>query len=168
LATPRPPKPDQIRRPDGGFSWIDQRFRYFWEDLSREELLLYYFLVQTANHEGVSWYSVRHMCRVLKIGHATLQRARESLEQRRLIATEKDDVRNCIIYQVLPLPMVVNERMEVPYKPAVQKKPSRTEKAKSGPQNEQPATPQDTAPDQHSVNMRNLERMKELLNKLQT
>jgi len=105
---------------------------------------------------------------VLKIGHATLQRARESLEQRRLIATEKDDVRNCIIYQVLPLPMVVNERMEVPYKPAVQKKPAKTGKAKSDTQNEQSATPQDTALDQHSVNMRNLERMKELLNKLQT
>lgn len=160
MAAPKTPRPDKIRQPDRGFSWIDQRFRHFWEDLSREELLLYFFLVTTGNHEGVSWYSVRNICKVLKIGHATLQRARETLEQRLLIATEKDEFRNCIVYQVLPLPIDENVRIEIPIKPTVQKKPVKDKKMPAG------EVAQADGSDQYLVNMRNLERMKNLLNKM--
>ena len=165
MSAPRPPRPDKIRQPDRGFSWIDQRFRHFWEDLSREELLLYFFLVTTANPEGLSWYSVRKICKILKIGPSTLIRARETLEQRLLIATEKDEILNRTIYQVLALPIDENERIEIPIKPRVQKQrggPARGRK-KETPAAEEPA---EESVDQHKLNMKNLERMKDFLKKI--
>ena len=91
--------------------------------MSQAELLLYFFLATNANEQGCSWWSSRKICKVLKIGPATLIKARETLEQRRLIATTKDEIGQRTIYQVLPLPIMTNDKIEVPYKPLLKKTP---------------------------------------------
>jgi hypothetical protein len=101
---------------------VDHRIKWFWDDMSREELLLYFFLVSTSNVEGCSWYSTRQITKVLKIGPATMIKARETLEERKLIATRKDELSGRTVYQMLPLPMIVEDRKEVPYKKEVKKK----------------------------------------------
>ena len=49
---------DCIRQPRGRFSFIPHRFLLdgFLKALSRDELLLYFFLVLTADKNGVSYY----------------------------------------------------------------------------------------------------------------
>ena len=148
------PRPDMIRQIQGGFGWIDHKFKWFWDDLSREELLLYFFLATTSNEFGCSWYSSRKICKILKIGPATLIRARQTLEQRRLIATKKDELSQRTIYQVLPLPIDKNVSVEIPIKPNVDRKPQPSQK-----QTLQPAVSQE----QQSLNMKNLERIQSLL-----
>lgn len=153
------PRPDRLRQIEGGFGWIDHRIRYFWDDLSREELLLYFFLCTTSNETGCSWYSSRKICNILKIGPATLIRARQILEQRRLIATKKDDLSQRTIYQVLPLPIDTNVKIEVPIKPKID--------LKKNPKKEQPTTDPDASisVEQHHLNMANLERIQQALSK---
>ena len=159
MAAPKAPKPDQIRKLEGPFCWIDHRFKWFWEELSREELLLYFFLVTTGNADGCSWYSSRKICKVLKIGPATLIRARETLEQRRLICSSTDELSNRTIYQVLPLPIEENVRIQIPIKPTVQKKPAEPKY-----RTEDSAAPAQV--EQHSMNMMNLERIQDFLKKV--
>lgn len=122
MERPTPPQPDRIRQLAGGFGWVDHRIKWFWDDMSREELLLYFFLVSVSNEQGCSWYSTRQITRVLKIGNHTMMKARETLEERKLIATRKDEMSGRTVYQLLPLPMVVEDRKEVPYKKEVKKK----------------------------------------------
>lgn len=112
----QPPRPDKIRRMTGGFGWVDHRLRWFMEDMKQEESLLYFFLVIVANEQGCSWWSSRKITKMLKIGPASLQRAREVLERRGMIATKKDGLSGRIIYQLLPLPIEENERVEIPVK----------------------------------------------------
>lgn len=152
------PRPDRLRQIEGGFGWVDHRLRYFWDELSREELLLYFFLCTTSNEQGCSWYSTRKICKILKIGPATLIRARQILEQRRLIATKKDDLSQRTIYQVLPLPIEKNVTIEVPIKPKIDIK----KKTKAGQKIETSETRQ--LEDQHSLNMSNIEKLQQLLN----
>jgi hypothetical protein len=152
------PRPDRLRQIEGGFGAIDHRIRFFWDDLSREELLLYFFLCTTSNEQGCSWYSTRKICKILKIGPATLIRARQTLEQRRLIATQKDDLSQRTIYQVLPLPIDKNVTIEIPIKPKIDIK----KKTKSG-QNAEVGNPEPST-DQHSLNLSNIEKLQQLLN----
>ena len=160
MASPKIPKPDHIRKLEAPFCWIDQRFKWFWEELSREELLLYFFLVSTGNADGCSWYSSRKICRILKIGPATLIRARGTLEQRLLIATDKDELSNRTVYQVLPLPIEENVRIQIPIKPSVAKKPEKTKDRRTA-----GVADPDTS-DQHSLNMMNIERIQSFLKKV--
>lgn len=156
MSRPKAPRPDLIRQPEGSYGWVDHRFKWFWDELSREELLLYYFLITTSNIEGCSWYSSRMICKTLKIGPATLIKARETLVQRQLIATVKDELSQRTIYQVLPLPIDENVRIQIPIKHAVEKAPKPVN-------TEQNAT---AAEDQKSLNMRNIEKIQGLLRSL--
>jgi hypothetical protein len=156
LGTPKAPKPDLVRQPEGRYGWVDHRFKWFWEELSREELLLYYFLITTSNIEGCSWYSSRKICKVLKIGPATLIRARQTLEQRRLIATNKDELSQRTIYQVLPLPIDENARIQIPLKPTVEKNPAPKPVEQS----------MDSSNQQQQLNIRNIEKIQGLLKSL--
>lgn len=160
MNTPKPPRPDTIRAIERGFGWIDHRFKWFWEDLAQGELLLYFFLATTSNEQGCSWWSNRKICKVLKVGPATLIRARQTLEQRRLIATTKDPLSQRIIYQVLPLPIDQNVRIEIPIKPSVQKKSPKkpADKAKT--------RAVATEDDRRSSNLKNLQKMQQMLREL--
>jgi len=92
--------PDRIRKITGSFSWIDHRFISggFIRNLSRDEILIYLFLVGVADRQGLSFYHDDRICSLLKIDLASLGEAREGLVERSLIAWRSP------IYQVLALP----------------------------------------------------------------
>ena len=92
--------PDRIRKITGSFSWIDHRFISggFIRNLSRDEILIYLFLVGVADRQGLSFYHDDRICSLLKIDLASLGEARETLVERSLIAWRSP------IYQVLALP----------------------------------------------------------------
>lgn len=91
--------PARVRRIPNGFSWIDRRFmRDGWiERLSRDEILLYFFLVSVADRHGLSFYSDRKIEVLLKLPGDALERARGGLLRQDLIAYEVP------LYQVLAL-----------------------------------------------------------------
>lgn len=96
----RPIYPDRIRKIRGSFSWIEHRFVHgsFLRELSRDELLLYYFLVTVGDKNGVSFYGYEKICRFLKMEVDAYLIARDRLIQRQMIAQRKG------VFQVLPLP----------------------------------------------------------------
>jgi hypothetical protein len=92
--------PRRVRRIRDGFSWIDRRFvrEGVIDRLSKEEILLYLFLVCVADAEGLSFYSDTRIVRTLQIPPADLLRARQGLVEHELVAYEAP------LYQVLDLP----------------------------------------------------------------
>lgn len=91
---------ERIRKIDGSFSWIDHRFisDRFIHDLSREEILIYLFLVAVSDRHGLSFYHDDRICTLLKIDLAALGDARQRLIERSLLAWRSP------VYQVLSLP----------------------------------------------------------------
>ena len=91
---------DRIRKITGSFSWIDHRFISggFIRDLSREEILIYLFLIAVSDRQGLSFYHDDRICSLLKIDLASLGETRENLSERSLIAWRSP------VYQVLALP----------------------------------------------------------------
>ena len=91
---------ERIRKISGSFSWIDHRFisGRFIHDLSREETLIYLFLVAVSDRQGLSFYHDDRICSLLKIDLAALGEARALLIERSLIAWRRP------VYQVLSLP----------------------------------------------------------------
>jgi hypothetical protein len=53
-----PVRPDRVRRIDGGFAFVPNRFLHdgFLASLGRDELALYLFLVLAGDRNGVSFY----------------------------------------------------------------------------------------------------------------
>jgi hypothetical protein len=101
-----PVDPDRIRSiPSEGFSWIDRRFvrEGFIDPLPREPLLLYFFLTAVSDAEGLSFYGVSALQRLLKLTAPELKQARRSLIDRDLILYRHP------IYQVLPVPKQVKQ-----------------------------------------------------------
>lgn len=92
--------PDRIRKITGSFSWIDHRFISggFIKNMTREEILIYLFLVAVSDRQGLSFYYDDRICSLLKIDPVSLGDARESLMERSLIAWRSP------VYQVLALP----------------------------------------------------------------
>lgn len=92
--------PDRIRKITGSFSWIDHRFISggFIKNMTREEILIYLFLVAVSDRQGLSFYYDDRICSLLKIDPVSLGEARESLVERSLIAWRFP------VYQVLALP----------------------------------------------------------------
>jgi hypothetical protein len=92
--------PDRIRKITGSFSWIDHRFISggFIKNMTREEILIYLFLVAVSDRQGLSFYHDDRICSLLKIDPVSLGDARESLMERSLIAWRSP------VYQVLALP----------------------------------------------------------------
>jgi len=90
----------RIRKINGSFSWIDHRFITggFIDDMSTDEILLYFFLVTVSDRNGVSFYHDDRICGILKIDLGILGEARDRLIQRSLLAYKFP------VYQVLALP----------------------------------------------------------------
>jgi len=90
----------RVRKIQGSFSWIDNRFITggFLRDLSAVEILLYFFLVSVSDRNGISFYHDDKICSLLKIGLTSLGEARDGLISKSLLAYEHP------IYQVLSLP----------------------------------------------------------------
>jgi hypothetical protein len=90
----------RLRRPPAtGWSWVDRRFlREHGDYLSREAMLLYFFLAAVADRHGLSFYSDHTLSSRLRLSLPALAQARQELLERDLIAHELP------LVQVLSLP----------------------------------------------------------------
>src|SRR5271170_3299390 len=72
---------DRVRRPPKtGWSWIDRRFvREQTDRLSRDALLLYFFLCAVADQHGLSYYGDLALTTRLRMTAAALEQARAEL-----------------------------------------------------------------------------------------
>jgi hypothetical protein len=102
--------PARLRRPPAtGWSWVDRRFvRERMAHLSREAVLLYFFLSAVADRRGVSFYGDGTLACLLRMTVPALVHAREELLAHDLIAHE---VR---FTQVLSLPPPGQRRRNEP------------------------------------------------------
>ena len=96
----KPIRPDRVRTIPRSFSWIDREIlhRGLLRRLSQNELLLYFFLCAVSDHQGLSYYGNRRICRTLKFSEAALENARRGLIRGDLIRYDAP------LYQVLSLP----------------------------------------------------------------
>jgi len=92
---------NRIRRPAKGFSFIPHRFLQdgFLQTLTREEILLYFFLLLVSDGNGVSFYSCTSICTVLGFEVWEFLEARAALIKKDLIRFDKN------MFQVLSLPV---------------------------------------------------------------
>ena len=95
-----PPRPDRVRRIDGGFAFLPNRFLHegFFASLSHAERSLYLFLVLAGDRNGVSFYAYDRICDALELTPDEYLLVRNSLIAKDLIAF--DGTR----FQVLSLP----------------------------------------------------------------
>ena len=106
---PCPIERENIRKIRGSFSQIEHRFvngRYIDLMDSKEEILLYFFLVAVGDVNGVSFYSSERMTSILRISVVSIEEARDELVDKKFIAY-KDGV-----YQVLSLPTLFIDNLE--------------------------------------------------------
>ena len=82
--------PSRLRRPPAtGWSWLDRRFvREHMAYLSREAVLLYFFLSAVADKHGLSFYGDGTLVIQLRMTLPTLLEARDELLARDLVAHE--------------------------------------------------------------------------------
>jgi len=82
--------PARLRRPpETGWSWVDRRFgRERMAHLSREAVLLYFFLSAVADRHGVSFYGDGTLACLLRMTVPVLVHARQELLAHDLIAHE--------------------------------------------------------------------------------
>jgi hypothetical protein len=90
-------------------SWVDRRFlREHGDYLSREAILLYLFLAAVADRHGLSFYSDHTLTSRLQLSPQALEKARQELLDRDLIACQLP------LVQVLSLPAPVVHRRPEP------------------------------------------------------
>jgi hypothetical protein len=82
--------PARLRRPPAsGWSWVDRRFvREHMDHLSREAVMLYFFLSAVADKHGLSFYGDGTVSALLRTPLPALLQARDELLARDLIAHE--------------------------------------------------------------------------------
>jgi hypothetical protein len=80
--------PDRVRHVNGGFSFIPHRFLTdgFLTSLSRQEVLLYFFLILASDRNGLSYYSYDSICKFLQLNLDEYLKARDGLLIKDLIA----------------------------------------------------------------------------------
>ena len=102
--------PQRLRRPPAtGWSWVDRRFvREHAARLSRDAVLLYFFLSAVADKHGLSFYGDATLAALLRMPLPALLEARDELLAHDLIAHEAR------FTQVLSLPSPVRRRAGEP------------------------------------------------------
>jgi hypothetical protein len=102
--------PARLRRPPAtGWSWVDRRFmREHAAHLSREAVLLYFFLAAVADKHGLSFYGDGTVAALLRMPLPAFLQARDELLARDLIAHEAR------LTQVLSLPSSAQHRRSEP------------------------------------------------------
>lgn len=84
--------------PESGFSWVDRRFvRDHARALSRDGVLLYFFLAAVSDRHGLSYYGDAAIARILGGSATSVYAARNELLHRDLIAYDAP------LYQVLSI-----------------------------------------------------------------
>ena len=98
--------PARLRHPPAtGWSWLDRRFvREHIERLSRDAVLLYFFLSAVADKHGLSFYGDGTLAMLLRMSPQALLQARDELLAHDLIAHETR------FTQVLSLPPPRDQR----------------------------------------------------------
>lgn len=99
--TPKNPLvPQRVRRIKGSFAAVEHRFLRdgFWQSLSHNELLLYFFLVLVGDRDGISFYSYDRIITLLKLRLDEYIQARDALIDKDLLAFDGH------LFQVLSLP----------------------------------------------------------------
>lgn len=103
-----PPRPDRLRRIEGGFAFVPNRFLHdgFFAALSHPERSLYFFLVLAGDRNGVSFYAYDRICDTLELTPDEYLHVRNSLIAKDLVAFDGGR------FQVLALPAapIVAER----------------------------------------------------------
>jgi len=91
---------NRIRKIDSSFAWISHRFLRsgFFTSLTRNELLLYFFLVLVADRQGLSYYHYDKICSLLCFSVDDYIFVRDQLIDKDLIAFDGT------FFQVLSLP----------------------------------------------------------------
>ncbi len=91
---------ERVRKIAGGFCFIPHRFLHegFFASLSRDELLLYFFLVLAGDRNGVSFYGHDAICALIDLSNDDYVVARNGLLEKDLLAF---DGRR---FQILSLP----------------------------------------------------------------
>lgn len=94
--------PERVRRIKGPFVWIPRDFitTGYLKMCSREELMLYFFLVSAGDRCGLSFYGDKRIGEMLGIDQNSLVQARSRLQELSLIEYQKP------LYQVLSLPTI--------------------------------------------------------------
>lgn len=84
------PQPQNVRKIDGSFAWIDHRLLNdgFIEAMTADDLTLYLFLVLVADRNGVSFYRKETICDKISIDFGRFEIARDRLISMGLIAFE--------------------------------------------------------------------------------
>jgi hypothetical protein len=102
--------PQRLRHPPAtGWSWVDRRFvREHAARLSRDAVLLYFFLSAVADKHGVSFYGDATLAALLRMPLPALVQARDELLAHDLIAHEAR------FTQVLSLPSPLPRRSGEP------------------------------------------------------
>jgi hypothetical protein len=101
---------ERVRRPPAnGWSWVDRGFlREHAERLSREAVLLYFFLAAAADRHGLSFYSDGSTAALLRLTVQAVADARDELLARDLVAYDAP------LTQVLSLPRNPRRRQSMP------------------------------------------------------
>lgn len=100
MITKRILNPKRIRTIESGFGFIPHRFIKdgFLQTLSKEELILYFFLTLVSDRIGISFYSYDSICNLLGLDINEYLSARNGLIEKDLISFDNN------IFQVLSLP----------------------------------------------------------------
>jgi hypothetical protein len=91
---------DRIRKIAGSFAFIEHRFLRdgFFVSLGHHELLLYVFLILTADRHGLSFYGYDRICSLVHLTVEEYLEARNQLIEKDLIAFDGT------LFQILSLP----------------------------------------------------------------
>jgi len=102
-------RPERIRKIEGGFGFIEHRFVHagYLHDLSKEEILLYFFLAVVSDKFGISFYGTRRSLSLLKLEEGEYYRALAGLEQKDYIVREGNKI------QLLSLPELPDRSVAV-------------------------------------------------------
>lgn len=100
------PQPQNVRKIDCSFAWIDHRLMRngFIEVMTHQDIVLYLFLIMAADRNGVSFYRKEKICHLLSLDFNQFEVARDRLISMDLIAFEAYSI--CSpngYYQVLPV-----------------------------------------------------------------
>ncbi len=104
---PRPPRPEQIRRPAGSFGWLEARLLHdgWLDQLGPQRIAVLTLLALAADRTGSSFYRRDSMARALSMPQADLDEALGRLLELELVAHRPWSAGHLDgVWQLLPLP----------------------------------------------------------------
>jgi hypothetical protein len=106
MKKPHIPQPQNVRRIQGSFAWIDHRLLRdgYLPIMTREDQVLYLFLILVTDRHGVSFYRKERICDTLSLSFQQFDVARDRLIDLNLIAYQAySSLSPNGYYQVLPI-----------------------------------------------------------------